>query len=66
LILHPDSLNIKEAYPEVQGILGYSPEEMQGSCLTDFCPSKDIADSIKTWLEQQESEKLSIETDIFQ
>jgi PAS domain S-box-containing protein len=65
LILHPDSLNIEEAFPEVQKIFGYSPEEMAGSCLTDFCPSKDIADSIKKWLEQQETEKLSIETDIF-
>lgn len=64
LILHPESLDIEEVYPEVQGKLGYSPEEMEGTCFTDYCTNKDVAYSIKNWLEHKKTEKLAIETDI--
>lgn len=62
LILHPDSLNIEMAYPEVQGKLGYNPEEMAGTYFIEYCTNKEVAGSINKWIEQEKTEKLSIES----
>lgn len=62
LITESESLKIVEVNTEVEELLGYNPEHLKGTLLTDFISGSEFKTNLKNWISNKAPQKFSSET----
>lgn len=61
LILDPETLRIEETNEEVEDLLGYKPDNIQGIPLTDIIREKEFRSNLNTWAKNKPDKQFSSE-----
>lgn len=62
LIVNPDTLNIEEVNEEVEELLGYKPEDVQGTPLPNYLRQDGFETELKKWAKNNTEQQFSTET----
>lgn len=61
LILEPETLHIEESNEEVEDLLGYKPDQIQGTPLTDIIRQHEFRSTLHRWAEKKSEQQFSSE-----